>query len=1389
MRKLAALALVAACSVPTATLDPDAIHPHGSGDAGDHDDAAIDAHPLKPAMLAASPATGTSFGDIVVGQTTSSTYTITNDGEQDSGAIALDLDDATAGFAVADDTCSGKPLAAMHTCTLSIVFAPTAAGIASTTVRMHASPGDEVTRAVDGNGLVPGTVSIISASYDFGPRAVDAGALTHTFIVENSGQVTIGAPMATIGGSVDSYAVESSTCTQMLAPAAQCQIVVRFDPMTVGDKPGSLAVTSQPGGSDSVTLSGTATAHVGVTLAGTGQGSVASNQPGIDCGSGCSADFSATPVTLSATPEVGSIFDGWTSDCTGTNTCTLDLTGAKSVTATFRKLTPQLVVTLAGSGAGAVGSSPAGISCGSTCMAMFSYGTDVTLTATPQTGSTFTGWSGACSGTTPCVVTMDQARSAVATFTLNTYSLLYGITAGSTGDGTVDVNPAGTPNCGSGCASYGHGTNVTVTATPAVGSKFDGWTGCTSSTASCSVAMTQARSVTARFTLLTEDLTYGVTGSGSVALAPAGTSCGAGCARYDYGAVVTLTATAATGWSFDSWVGCPSANGASCTATMDQARTITAKLLIDTHALTYGKTSGSTGSGTVAVNPAGTPDCGPGCASYAYGTNVTLSASAATGSHFDGWTGCTSSTASCTVAMTQGRTVTARFTLTPYTLTVGASASGNIASSPAGIDCGAGSTACSASFDYMTQVQLVASPATGWLFDTWTGACSGTVGPTCTTTIVGAASVGATWKHDQRLLAVTTFGSGSVTSSPVGISCGSTCMAMFDYGQVVTLTANPQTGASFSAWTGCTSSTNTCTVSMTQAASVTATFVTIQNQLTWSTGGTGAGAISVNPAGTTCGAACASYDYNTQVTLTATPATGSTFGAWIGCASATNVCTVTMTQARSVTAAFTLVTYSFSATTTGSGTLKCNGVACASSYAHGTNLALTATPATGWLFDSWTGACSGTTTASCSLTITQPLSVGAVFVQDTRALSVTIVGAGTVTSSPAGISCSSGTCTNGFPFGQSVTLTPSLATGYSFSGWTGPCTLTGNQCVVTMDQARAVTATFTLNSYPLTVTQSPNGTITSSPAGIDCGNTCSKTFTHGTTVNLTAMPATGYQFVSWGGACSGSSTTCTITMTGGMSVTASYALIQEPLTVAITGSGSVASNPAGISCPGTCNSSFGYGAQVSLTATPAPGWSFGGWGGACTGQGSTCTVTMNQLQNVSVAFNQNQYNVTVSFTGSGTGSINFNGTVCSGTCAKVFTYGAQVTITASPGTNMVFSGWGAPCSGTGTCTFTVTGNANVTAQFTRTYALHVVPWTVGTISGAGISCGGLCDTRIPAGTPITLQFDGDGCGNGGSYWAHTVSGCTYNGSSTCTTTVNADTTIQVLSTFNDCTAQ
>ncbi len=199
-----------------------------------------------------------------------------------------------------------------------------------------------------------------------------------------------------------------------------------------------------------------------------------------------------TIVSPTASAGADSTFAGWTPTSCG---APFALTGETTCTATFTLL-PRYALTVSRSGSGTVASSPAGISCGSDCSESYVSGTVVTLTATPATGYVFGGWSGACSGTGSCQVTMSSAKSVTATFKT---APRYKLTVKRSGSGTVTSSPAGI-SCGGDCTeSYVSGTAVTLTATPASGYRFTGWSGACSGTETCSLTITKALTATATF--------------------------------------------------------------------------------------------------------------------------------------------------------------------------------------------------------------------------------------------------------------------------------------------------------------------------------------------------------------------------------------------------------------------------------------------------------------------------------------------------------------------------------------------------------------------------------------------------------------------------------------------------------------------------------------------------------------------------------------------------------------------------------------------------------------------------------------------------------------------------------------------------------------------------
>jgi uncharacterized repeat protein (TIGR02543 family) len=153
--------------------------------------------------------------------------------------------------------------------------------------------------------------------------------------------------------------------------------------------------------------------------------------------------------------------------------------------------------------------------------------------------------------------------------------------------------------------------------------------------------------------------------------------------------------------------------------------------------------------------------------------------------------------------------------------------------------------------------------------------------------------------------------------------------------------------------------------------------------------------------------------------------------------------------------------------------------------------------------------------------------------------------------------------------------------------------------------------------YTLGVSVSGSGQVLGSVGGINCPSSCSASLRKGTFVRLAAVPAQGWLFAGWRGACTGTDPSCVVTMDSAKTATATF-VPTYVLTVSTGGSpgggapGEVGVNPPGIPCnTGPCAYRFNAGTTVVLTAHPSPWQVFAGWDGACTGTAPTCVVTMN----------------------------------------------------------------------------------------------------------------------------------------------------------------------------------
>lgn len=239
---------------------------------------------------------------------------------------------------------------------------------------------------------------------------------------EGSGAVTSGSTIDCTGpGEPECSAWVPAGATTLTATPNPGSAFVRWEGPCSGSA--NVCVLSAPAGAQESPIAvfePLRTLTVG--KAGVGDGEVSSVPAGISCptGSACSsAQFAqGTNVTLTASPVGGSKFQGWTGACAG-QTCDLTMDQDASVTAIFQPedLGHTLSVSKDGKGGGTVESQPAGVQCGSFCDVWFLRGTPVILSAAANSGSSFGGWSGSCSGTGACFVVMDEDESVTASFT------------------------------------------------------------------------------------------------------------------------------------------------------------------------------------------------------------------------------------------------------------------------------------------------------------------------------------------------------------------------------------------------------------------------------------------------------------------------------------------------------------------------------------------------------------------------------------------------------------------------------------------------------------------------------------------------------------------------------------------------------------------------------------------------------------------------------------------------------------------------------------------------------------------------------------------------------------------------------------------------------------
>ena len=897
-------------------------------------------------------------------------------------------------------------------------------------------------------------------------------------------------------------------------------------------------------------------------------------------------------ATLAANPNTGYNFTNWTENGTIVSTTpaySFTVGGNRSLIANFTIRTNIISVT----------SSPAagGTASGN---GTYNYGSVVNLNATPNAGYSFVSWTengSLVSTSSTYSFTIIANRSLVANFAPGTnYTLLaYALPSAS---GVV-----------SGGGIYVYGSLVTLNTNPGKGYSFINWTenGTQVSTStSYSFTINSDRTVIANYaplrcTVLTSALPT-----------PGGTVSGSG--TYNYSEAATLTATANTGYTFTNWTenGTMVSTSPAYSFTVEGSKTLTANFTVNTHIISATATPAEGGS----ANGSGT---------YNYGSEATLKAIPAAGYSFVNWTenGTQLSNSSTFIfKVSSNRSIRANFTLNPDTYSISAkaapSAGGTVSGGKAYIN---GSLAV-----------VTALPNTGYSFTNWTE--NGTVvstNPAYSFTVSKSRNLNANFRINTQSMTVTALPAQGGTVSGSGI---------YDYGSIVTLSAAPGTGYSFTNWTE-----NGVIVSTSPAYSFTiiADRTLVANFML----NPGTASIITSAAPSTYGSVSDSktYAYGSVAAVTATPNSGYSFTNWTesGIVVSTNpTYNFTVAGSRTLIANFTVITNNISLTVSpvAAGTVEGAGT-----YNYGSAVTLKAIPATGYRFVNWTE--NGTEVSNSSIysfAINTNRNIVANFTLNTFSI--------LISPTPAAGGVLSGGRT--YDYGSVATLNASASAGYIFTGWTEGGTLVNSDSTYsfTVTQNRTLLANFILRTQMIFVTASPAEGGTVSGGG---------TYEYGNVLTLYTIPMNGYRFANWSENGSVISTSSTYSFT----INSDRALVANYTPVAYVISASALPSAGGIVGGGK---TYDHGSTATLTAKVNPGYSFINWteDGSNVSADSVYSFSVERHRSLIANYQIKTYTISVSATPVESGDVSGGGK---------YNYGSVVFLNATPAIGYNFINW------------------------------------------------------------------------------------------------------------------
>jgi len=825
------------------------------------------------------------------------------------------------------------------------------------------------------------------------------------------------------------------------------------------------------------------------------------------------------------------------------------------------------------------------------------------------------------------------------------------------------------------------GSTLTITATPDTGYQIQSWGGTcgtfAKSTNPASFTVTEDCSISVAFEKVSYTISTNAGDGGSITENQS----------VDHEESVIITAMPDTGYQISGWSGsCGTFDEASNPVSVTGSGDCSISVSFEKVSYTIATNAGAGGSIT-------------GNQSVKHGESVGITARPDTGYQIQSWGGncgiLTESGNSVTFTATKSCSTSVSFEKVSYTISTDAGDGGSITENQ--------------SVEHEESVIITAMPDTGYQIDGWSGSCgtySKTTNP-ISITVSEDCSIGVTFEKVSYTISTNAGDGGSITGDQ-----------SVKHGELVSITATPDTGYQIRSWSGScgtfSKSTNPASIEGSEDCFLSVSFEKVSYSITTDAGD--GGSITANQ----------SVERGESVSITATPDTGYQIQSWGGtCGSyskSTNPVTFIASKSCTISVLFeqedtsvvtestrddnnpptgdTSITYTITTRADIGGTITGN-----QSVEQGETVSITARPDTGYQIQSWSGSCGifSKSTNPISFTATKDCSTSVAFEKVSYTITTNAGDGGSITGNQS------------VKQGESVSITARPDTGYELQSWSGSCgtfSTSADTVSFTATKDCSIRVAFEKLSYTITTNSGAGGSITEN-----------QSVGHEESVSITATPDTGYRVQSWSGSCGTfdkSANPATFTATKDCSISVAFEKVSYTITTNSGAGGSI-----------TRIQSVKHGESVGITATPDTGYRVQSWSGSC----GTFSKSANPVSivgsadcSISVSFEKVSYTITTN-AGAG-GSITENQSVG---------HEESVSITATPNTGYRVQSWSGSCgtfsTSTNPATFTATKDCSISVAFEK------VSYTITTNAGAGGSITGIQSVKHGESVGITATPD------------------------------------------------